>query len=290
VTDQPRTETIEVPPGTKLHMSGLTATTRVKRGTDSTIKVTITGPKEWRDTVEVNHSRGKVEVTEPNNGGSNVTIRGGGVVISGDSRGAIVTGSGNVMTSMFGRVSGATVVSGSGRVVVNGVDVTDVVNERSGRTRYDDTPRRIDIEVPAQTDIGAHSCQAVHTDGIGGKVRGHLSGQGVLSAQAVSGLKLHISGQSRATVTDADGDADVDLAGQSTVAISGAFAEVYLDVSGQSSVTVSGSASRVSGSASGMSTVTVTGPVESERIDTSGMSTATVNGRAVGGRKARWDW
>jgi hypothetical protein len=287
---EPKTETVTIQPDTPVRLSGLSAPVTVIPGSPGEITITIKGDTDYQKAVTVTHGRA-VEIVEKDGGSNSITVNGGSVIIGGDNSGVVIGSSGTVMTNTFGRGSYRTVVSGNvgGRVIVNGVDVTDVVNERRATTPPSPN-RAVTITIPPGTDIAIERCAKTNISGIKGRIRASIRSQSSLTVDDATGLRAKISGQSTVSVRGT-GPADLDVSGQSTVRLRGDFQDVELDISGQSTVSGSGTFRTVTGEASGMSRVDFSGAAETTNVTTFGMSTATLNGRPMTtARRARTDW
>jgi hypothetical protein len=250
-----------VGPGTRLRLLDLPGEAQVSRGPAGVITVAVRGEDQAREQIRVEQADGVVQVSGP---------RSGGIVIGG-----VTIGNGGSYN--FGTVIG----SAGGRVIVNGVDVTSLVNGGPGGAVE---PARVEVVVPAGTPVEVEDCVRTQVHDVAGPVRVDLSGQRAFAVRGATRARVDLSGQSAARLLAGRGDVDVDVSGQSRAEIDGDHDELQVDVSGQSSVQARGRYGRVAGRATGMSTVTVAGQVSGHHLRTSGMSSATVNGEAVSRR------
>jgi hypothetical protein len=245
-----------------LRLVDLPGEARVTCGGSGEIAVRVLGPDKARDQIRVEQSGGAVQVSGP---------RSGNVVINGVTFGG--GGSYNVST-VIGSVGG--------RVIVNGVDVTDTVNGGGAGAGGRVEPAQVEVFVPAGTPVEVDDCARTQVYDVAGPVRVDLSGQRAFAARGAVEARVGLSGQCVVRLLGGSGPVDVDVSGQCRAEVDGDHAELQVNVSGQSSVQAAGRYGRVGGRASGMSTVAVTGQVAGHHLRTSGMATATVNGRVVG--------
>lgn len=287
----------------RLILADLSAQVRVRRGGPGTATVELTGGGElYAAALKVRYDPAEnlLDLREdPPQGVVDVTVAGAGNIVVG-ARGTVVSGgrAGGTATVAAGGtvVSGGAVVSGSpgvtvvntgGRVVVNGVDVTDQVNAAQPEPTE---PPVVTVVVPEGTDVGAERCLDLTLGGLRGRVRATTSGQGRLVVQEATAARLTVAGQSRAELHRSGGPVALTVSGQSRVRLDGSFDDVSLELSGQSAVTGSGSYGRVSGHAAGMSRVELFGPVAGETVRTSGMASVRVGGPPPGGAATGDDW
>jgi hypothetical protein len=282
-----------VEPRLRLILADLSAQVRVRRAGPGTATVELTGGSEdYAAALKVRYDPAEnlLDLREdPPQGRVDVTVAGAGNVVG--DRGTVVSGgrSGGTTTVATGGavVSGAPGVTVVNRVVVNGVDVTDQVNA----ARPEPTePPVVTVVVPEGTDAGAERCLDLTLDGLRGRVRAMVSGQGRLVAREATAARLTVAGQSRAELHRSGGPVALTVSGQSRGRLDGSFDDVSLELSGQSAVTGSGSYGRVSGHAGGMSRVELFGPVAGETVRTSGMASVRVGGPPPGGAATGDDW
>jgi hypothetical protein len=265
------TQEFSVSPRLRLVLGDLTAVVRVRRGDPEAARVEVTGPPEYQDalTVEYDAVENRLEVREQPQLG--VTVVGSGsVVVSGSSAvatGSVVSGSGGVTV----------VSSGGGRVVVNGVDVTDQVSDRTTGAAGDPPPS-VTIIVPEGTDTGAERCRDLLLAGLRGRVRAVVEGAARLTVTEATGARLTVTGQSRATLQRSSGPASFAVSGQSSVEAGGEFGDVHVALSGQARLVGIGSFGQVTGEATGMARVDLRGSVAGHDVRTSGMARVTVGG------------
>jgi hypothetical protein len=267
------TQSFEVESGTRLWLLDLPGEVHVRPAPAGEVTVTVYGTAAAREQVDVRQVGGAVEVrgTRP----AGVVI--GGVHLSGDNVHAVVTGG-----SM--RFDGLTFTGGviaGGRVVVNGVDVTDTLTGgvRSGGRAV--RAARVEVLVPAATMVEIEGCARTEVRDVAGPVRADLARQDVLGVHGATGARVSASGQASARLIAGTGDVTVDGSGQARVRVEGHHGDLDAQVSGQATVDAHGMFWRVTGRASGLALIAVTGQVGSHRLRTSGMATATVNGQAV---------
>lgn len=188
----------------------------------TTATAEISGPQDVIDGTRERMSGGAWEIVLPDDatGGTMiVSSRGGRTVIRGNVTSGVVIGGG----------SRGTVIQSAGRVVVNGVDVTDVVSSRSGG---DTGPVRVTVRLPAgsslETDIGtghvrcrgplaaitaeslsadleAEEAAGIRAHSTSGDIRvGHLTGQAALSATSGDITVIDAAGTVDAHATSGD--------------------------------------------------------------------------------------
>ena len=282
-----------VEPRLRLILTDVSAVVRVRRGAPGAATVTLAGGgEEYAAALRIRFDAAEnvLDVREaPPQGVVTVTVAGSGVVVG---AGNVVSGggSGNVVAG-----PGATVVSSAGRIVVNGVDVTDQVDparrgsaEASAQKPVE--PPVVTVVVPEGTDVGAERCGDLTLDRIRGRVRATVAGQSRLVAREACAARLTVAGVSRAELRRSGGPVALTVAGQSQVRLDGSFGDVGLELSGQASVVGSGSFGRVTGHAAGMARVDLSGSVEDEAVRTSGMASVRVGGPPSSGSATGDDW
>jgi hypothetical protein len=255
--EQPEVRRFRVGPGTRLRLSDLPGPAQVSRGGAGEVTVRVLGA----DQVRVEQTGGAVEVSGPRSSGGNVVTN--GVTIGG--------GGGHNFGTVIGNVGG--------RVVVDGVDVTEAVRaggRGAGGGAGQVEPARVEVTVPAGTPVEVDDCARTQVYDVSGPVQVDLTARGATEA------RVDLSGQCVVRLLGGTGHIGVDVSGQCRTEVDGDHDELQADISGQSSVQATGRYGHVRGRVSGMSTVAVTGQVGSHRLRTDGMSTATVNGREVG--------
>lgn len=259
-----------VGPRLRLILTDVSAAVRVSRGDADTTRVEVTGGEPYQKALAVRYDAGSniLELREERpRAAVTVVTAGSGVVVGGGSR--VVTSDGVVSSG------DATVVSTAGRVVVNGVDVTEQVTGRAP-----EPPPVVTVVVPEGTDTGADRVLDLTVSGLRGRLRAEVSGRGRLSATEVAGARLTVTGQSRAALRRSEGSLGLTVAGQSRAAVDGRFGDVHLDVSGQARVTGDGSYGQVRGQASGMSRVELSGPVAGQSVRCTDLARVQVGGPA----------
>lgn len=300
------THEFAVEPRLRLILTDVSAVVRVRRGEPGAASVDVSGAEAYADTLEITYDAATnvldvreeppVDVVTVAGGGvvigagptvvHNVRTRGrttvatgSGSVVSGGSVGSVVTGGGVVGGA------GVTVVNAGGRIVVNGVDVTEQV-----AAQRPEPPPVVTVVVPHGTDIGAERCLDLTSAEVGGRVRARVAGQGRLSASGVTAARLTVTGQSEAALHRSGGSLGLTVTGQSQVRLDGAFDDVDLEVTGQSRVVGGGSFGQVSGKATGMARVELSGSAAGQSVTTSGMAKVRIGGSAPGGAAAGDDW
>lgn len=128
---------------------------------------------------EFREHAGRLTVRVDSPAGGGITISGGNVVVSGN--GNIAIGGNN-----FGSIS----TRRGGRIVVNGVDVTDVVNERGG-ARVTEIETSVTVPATAEVLLSTASADTVITGALAGLDYGGSSGD--LSVETVGELNLSMS-------------------------------------------------------------------------------------------------
>lgn len=246
------------------------------------ITVDATGPATFTDAVKIHTT-----ATEP------PVIS---VTAPGTQTGINVTGSGNVTVigttqhNVF--ASGNTVIyghSGGGRIIVNGVDVTDTVNIKGPAPK-------IRITVPLRTRIRVTECTDVTVEDTASPIQAVVSGQDTACFYGAEDLHLTASGQAVVVATRTSGQVSMTASGQAVVRLRGELTHVNMFAAGQAKITVDGRAQTLTGSASGQAKINVeadidapTGPI----IDVTGQATATHKGSRLGAPQARlprWSW
>lgn len=285
-----RTEQFAVNPGLKLGIQNLSAIVRVQVGASGTAEVRVTGDEDYRKAVTVHYSpdENRLSVTEAlgQRGGGGVVIAGDGIVIGGDGVQVNSFGRGGSYSSVISTGCGVSI--SARRIIVDGVDITQAVNEASGKTGPT-IPRSIVIRVPVGTDVGIDDCDDVGTSGTGGRLRASLSSNGSLRATGVTGVKVKMSGQADVAIHDSAGSLDLAVRGQSGVSLTGKFEDVNLSVSGQSSVVGSGTFGHVDGDVSGQSTVNLV-RAASQTVRSSGQSSVRIDAPRSQSPRRPGDW
>lgn len=272
-----------------LSLDHVSADVTTRTGPANKIAVKVEGSQRYIDSLTIRQqSDGTVLISEPEGaGGDGITVVSTG---RGRQSNVFVSGRGGVVA---GNISG-TVITGGGKVVVNGVDVTKLAREAAGAVEDEPDPV-ITVTVPMGTNVATERSARVAIEHVGGRVQGTVGGQGWLGATSVVSARLTVSGQSKARVRVDGGTLDVTVSGQSSLRFLGRGTDARLTVSGQSSVNGDGTFESISGPISGQSSVTFVGQVDSDSLTTSGQSEATVNGRPSGHRPAprssgHWDF
>lgn len=225
------------------------------------------------------------------------------VTAPGTQTGINVTGSGNVTVIGNGTTqhnvfaSGNTVIyghSGGGRIIVNGVDVTDTVN--TGTVNVKGPAPKIRITVPLRTRIRVTECTDVTVEDTASPIQAVISGQDTACFYGAEDLHLTASGQAVVVATRTSGQVSMTASGQAVVRLRGELTHVNMFAADQAKITVDGRAQTLTGSVSGQAKINVeadidapTGPI----IDVTGQATATHKGSRVGAPQARlprWSW
>lgn len=285
-----RIETFHTGPRLRLALANLTAPVAALAGDAAyTARVDITGDVDWRDAVNVAYdpAGNRLTVSEaPGRWGHHggVTVSDGSVVINS----GIVIGNGTTQVNTFRAGGASTVIHGmvGGRVVVNGVDITDTVNQTRPPVGPD---RAITITVPTGTDTGIDDCHLVRLDGIQGRLRVDLDGTGEVHASDATGVRLQLAGQATATVTRSTGPVSVKALGQATARLDGDYGDVDLILTGQASVTGHGTYGHVGGQAMGQCTVDLKGQAAGQSVRQVGQCTVRIQG-ATRPATSRSDW
>lgn len=286
MTTTTTTRTFPASPGTGLWLRDLPGTVRVlpadtDRAAD-TITVTVTGTEAARDEVTVTARPGMVTVSGPAPTALTTvtTLRGGSISIQQSADvigpgqsviGAHITGSGNVV------IGGAV----GGRVIVNGVDVTDHVTGRDPGT-VPHEPAEVTVTVPTGTAVTVRDCQHTTVTDVAGLVDVEVCGEREFTAHGATEAEVQLSGQCTARLLEGTGEITVDASGQCRTEVHGHHERLRVDLAGQSSVVGSGAFARVTGGLSGMSSADLTGDIGRTSVHTRGMSRMLVNGRVVG--------
>lgn len=303
MVDQTVRHEFTVEPGLRLVLADLSSVVRVRRGEPGAATVGLErGDERYGSAFRVRYdaSENLLEVREdPPQGAVNVTVAGGGVVVGPGaavvhgvrSRGTTTVATGGAVaagaTSVVGAGSGVSVVSSGGRVVVNGVDVTEQVSAGGGDPTAE--PPVVTVVVPEGTDVGADRCLDLTLTGLRGRVRAQTTDSGRLVAEEATGARLTAGGQSSAELRRSTGPVTLRASGQARVTLDGDFGDVGLELSGQAGVTGSGSYGEVTGHASGMSRVHLAGPATGGQVTTSGMASVRIGGPAPAGSSGPGD-
>lgn len=157
----------------------------------------ITGPEDVVDGVTERMRGGEWEITLPgtDSGATVISSYGGGrTVIRGRVNSGVIIGGDNY---------GSTVIQAGGRVVVNGVDVSDVVNARGG----DNTPLRVAVLLPAGSSLETEASS------------GDLRASGPLDRVIASSSSgdVHVAESRSLRAKTASGDIDADRTGTADV-------------------------------------------------------------------------
>lgn len=264
-----------------LSLDHVSADVTTRPGPANQITVEVEGGSQrYIDSLTIRQQAdGTVLISEPEGaGGTGMTVISTG---RGGQRSVFVSGGGGVVA---GNITGS-VITGSGKIVVNGVDVTKLAREAAGSVEDEPDPV-ITVTVPMGTNVATERSARVAIEHVGGRVQGTVGGQGWLGATSVVSARLTVSGQSKARVRVDGGTLTATVSGQSSLRFLGRGTDARLTVSGQSSVSGDGTFESISGPVSGQSSVTFVGQVGSDSLTTTGQSTATVNGRPSGYRPA----
>lgn len=218
------------------------------------VKVTDTA-----DELRVEEDQADGDVNVVNVDGDAISVgRGGSISVSG--------GSVSIVGSRGSRV---------GRVIVNGRDVTDLVNNGAdGKPR---TPTTILVVVPAgkapslRLDVRGN-CQAKLGD-LRSAVRVSASGASVVEAGALGKTRVRASGTARVDVASATGDLDAKASGCASVTVSGGdLTGLDAEASGTASLLVETTVDAAELSASGCARIVVDRVRGSCSRDRSGMA------------------
>ena len=236
-------------------------TVQIEEGSQNQVQVQIEGD-ENKD-ISVTKENGTITIK-----GSQKLSNSNTMVINGNS----VMMTGNGMTIVNGVIFGGRV---SGRVIVNGVDVTSQANNSP-------LPPEISIKVfvPTGTDLEVEDSNVTARSTFKlGSVQINNSGQCEVRLGKVAEIDVHCSGQCVTVVTVDSGKVKVDLSGQSKFQASGVFTSVTADVSGQSSSNTSGRVKNdYRANASGQSSINHNGEVLGRvREKSSGQSSVNIN-------------
>jgi hypothetical protein len=269
-----------------LSLDHVSARITTQTGPANQITVDVEGSQRYIDSLTIEQDGDVVSIREAEGaGGDGITV----VSTGRGQGGVVVTGRGGIVA---GNISGS-VITGGGRVVVNGVDVTKLAREGGGSIENEPEPT-ITVTVPAGTNTLIERNTDV-TLQHGGRVQGTVGGQGRLDARIVVSARLTISGQSTANVRLAEGTLTATVSDQSILRFTGRGTDVHLTVSGQSILRGDGVYESITGPVSGQSDVRITGQIGTDSLTTTGQSNATVNGRPSGYRPAprrtgAWDF
>jgi hypothetical protein len=266
------TQSFEVESGTRLWLLDLPGEVHVRpaptesaESAGSRVTVTVYGTAAAREQVDVRAVGGAVEVRG---------TRPAGVVIGG-MQGVVTGGS----MSFTGLTFTGGVIAG-GRVVVDGVDVTDILTggARSGRAVR---AARVEVLVPAATMVVVEGCARTEVRDVVGSVRASLAGQDALGVHGATDARVTASGQADVRLIAGIGDVSVAASGMARVRVEGSHGDLDAQASGQATLDAHGMFWRVVGRASGLALIAVTGQVGSRRLHATEMATATVNGQAA---------
>lgn len=284
-----------------LHDIGAPVIVTASKGANG-ITVAATGPEAFLELVKTRAlttgGNPTVRVTAPGGrGGVNVTGSGSVTVIGGGwGNSGIVIGSG---TQHNVSASGGQIVfghSGGGRIVVNGVDVTDAVNNRSAAEPQGPAPK-IEITVPEGIRIRVAQCAHATVYGLRTPMQAKVTGQDKLHVRDAEGLHLTVSGQATARATGITGQVILDVSGQAHARVDGAdITDVEAHATGQAKITLDGRATTVTGSVAGQAGISIEADVAAATgpdITVTAQGTARYKGRALGAARTgvpRWSW
>ena len=246
----------KVSSGLTLNLKNLWASVSIRTGGVNQATVSLSGDEKLLK---------DIQVTQPSSDSLSIEGQGG-------ADGITVIQSGRRSSISIGNVRGGNLVITNGVVIRNGQVVT------GGTSQLEDTEMpTITITVPEGTELDAESVEELKSQGLNGKLYLSVDGQGKANVQGVNGGKVDCSGQTRAEISNAQGDLKISCSGQSRITAKGNFGDIDADSSGQSQVTIVGNCQDCNADASGMSTVSLIGHASGKvRKHESGMSTVSI--------------
>lgn len=257
-----------------LSLTRVSAQVTTQSGPVNAITVEVEGSQRYIDGLTIEQVGNTVMITEPEgfgDHGTTVISNGGGTtVISGGRGGVSVIG---------GTIRGSIITSGSGKVIIDGVDVTKLAREAGGEPEPEPV---IVVNVPDGTNVQAERVNDLTLHHRGGRLVADVRGEGALDAPHVISARLVVRGESSASVGVMGGTLAAEVGGQSSLIFGGTGSTVHLSVSGQSSVNGNGDFTSVTGPVSGQSSVNISGNIRSDSLNASGQSTVLVNGHRSG--------
>ena len=251
----------QVPQGLTLELDGLHADVTLRAGPGRVGMTVGPNPGKALDDLAVSYDAdtATLSLRQPrleSTGGGGISISGGNVVIG----------------SFSGRASTV------GRIVVNGVDVTDAVRERQGGSA---DRAAVEIEVPKGTHLSAaHVAGRIEAHGLDGRINVtadmefpvSLTGVRENALVAITGgadvnlddvagtLQATTAGSGDLTITNADLEsAAVVGTGSGDHEITGHIATIVLTTTGSGDTLIAGQVGSLSGSTVGSGNVSVTG-------------------------------
>jgi hypothetical protein len=188
--------------------------------------------------------------------------------------GVTVIQTGRRSSISISNIRGGSIVVGGGTVIVNGKVISGGENiiENEGI----EMPS-ITITAPEGTALDADSVESLISKGLNGKLYLSVTGQGNANVQGISSGKVDCIGQSRARISDVQGDLKLSCRGQSDINAKGNFGNIDADSSGQSRITIIGNCNDCNADTSGQSSISLIGHASGKvRRHESGMSSIDI--------------
>lgn len=244
----------EVFNGDALEISGLHADIDIQPSRRDEITVTVTGPEDVVDRLNIRQQDGTVLISGSTSGKS------GGATVIQSIRGGHIGSMTINNRSSIGNFGGVTIISGDD-IVINTSDAVD-------------TKLTIKITAPIYTEVNLSDTLGYTTIGnLQGDVDLDLSGQNSVEIANVRHLKLDASGACDVIIEEITGSANLDISGNGKVELrSGYVDKLDVDASGMCKVDAQVTAARANLDASGMCSIRVKEVTGRCRKDTSGMS------------------
>ena len=272
---------------TKLRLTNIPGTTRVKLGTGPGMDLEVNGPGDltkditWQvrgDTLHVTGpdtgGGGTVMVNTFGPGGSRMTVRGvGGAMVIGAGDMVISGRGGTIIGSGRSGAGGDMVINtgGRGRRVI--VDGKVVSGTGTGEPVSDPGDVELTVYVPAGSavQVADDFDGAYEVEGIGGTLDVKLEGSSNVNAGAMDATRISISGHSEVGITSVQRVLRVDISGSGSVTVrQGNVSELKASISGSGQVAYGGVASDADLDVSGSGRIRVDTVTGTLRRDVSG--------------------